>query len=257
MFPRGGQAPAAEAAIVTTSGGLTGGDRVEIDVNVGASASACITTQAAEKIYRASVGAADTEIAITLDVGADGVLEWMPQETILFDQARLRRSTHVSLQRNAQFLGGEIVCFGRTAFGETFDTGRLADDWAVLRDGESVWLERLRLDGDVAAVLADPNCFDGATATGLIVVVSGDPDDDVRVARTSTAAAGIGGVLVAASRVDDIAVVRFLSRDAQALRASFAACWTLLRTRRFGLQARLPRLWECWIEERTYATHTP
>src|ERR1700689_1970791 len=114
-FPNGNPQTALDAVMVNTAGGMTGGDRFDIDISVGAAASLTLTTTAAEKIYR-SLGP-DTEIDVKLAVGRDGALKWLPQETIVFDQVRLRRSIDVTLARDAKLLLAEATVFGRSAMG--------------------------------------------------------------------------------------------------------------------------------------------
>src|SRR5271169_5758077 len=120
-FPNGNNQAALEAVIVNTGGGMTGGDRFDIDIKVGAGARLTVTTAAAEKIYR-SLGP-DTDIGVKLDVGPGGTLAWLPQETIVFDQARLRRSIDVALARDANLLLVEAAVLGRSAMGETVIQG--------------------------------------------------------------------------------------------------------------------------------------
>jgi len=240
LFPGADGDPAALAVIVTTSGGLVAGDRLDIAVNVVAGAVAHVTGSAAEKLYRST--GATTEIAQRLSVGAGGWLEFLPPEAILFDGARLRRNTHVELAGNAGFLGGGIVVFGRRARGERFTHGLLHEVWEVRRDGALVWGDALRVDGDVAAIIEDPACFDGAAACATLILAppSGDPKayiEDARAAqqRTSCIRAGItavGGLLVA----------RWLG-EPPALRRAYADLACHLRAAAMGLPARLPRLW--------------
>jgi urease accessory protein len=152
-FPNVARNGALEAVIVNTAGGMTGGDRFDIDVAVGAGARLSMTTAAAEKIYR-SLGP-DTEIAVKLDVGPRAALAWLPQETILFDQVRLRRSIEVALAPGASLLLAEGVVFGRSAMGETVARGYFSDRWRV-RVGEAlVFAESLRLDGAIAQRLTE------------------------------------------------------------------------------------------------------
>ncbi len=123
----------------------------------------CVTTQAAEKIYR-SLGP-ETRIDIALTVGADAWLEWLPQETILFDRARLARRTGRRGRRTGGSLAGEMLVFGRRRAASAFTRGRLHDRWQVWRDGRLVWADAAAtLDGDIAARLDAPFGFGGAAA---------------------------------------------------------------------------------------------
>ena len=115
-FPNGASRGTLDAVIVNTAGGMTGGDRFDIAIDIGAGAHLTVTTAAAEKVYR-SLGP-DTEIAVRLNVGPDGALAWLPQETILFDQVRLRRTIDADLAQNSSLLLAEACVFGRSAMGE-------------------------------------------------------------------------------------------------------------------------------------------
>jgi urease accessory protein len=177
--PRTGDLPV--ATLVTTSGGLVGGDRLDISLSVGPDAQALITTQAAEKIYRST--GADVRITAEISVESGAWLEWLPQETILFDGARLRRSTSLALSGSARLLAGELLVFGRIARGERFAYGLARDAWEVRRDGRLVWGDALHLDGDIATILDHPACFGGATAYGTILYAAPDAVEHLDAAR--------------------------------------------------------------------------
>ncbi|HYG90259.1 MAG TPA: urease accessory protein UreD [Azospirillum sp.] len=238
LFPTPASGDPPTAVVVTTSGGLVGGDRLEIAAAVGEGAAALVTAQAAEKVYRST--GADVRFDVTLSVGDGGWLEWLPQETILFDGARLRRTTSVEASGSGRLLAGELLVFGRIARGERFNRGLARDAWEVRRDGRLVWADALHLDGDVAAVLDHPAGFAGATAYGTIVYVGGDAAERLEFARTLLEnAAPYAGATV----LGDVLVIRLLGRDAQRLRGDFGRVWAALRAELAGLPARLPRLW--------------
>jgi len=139
---------ALEAMIVNTAGGIAGGDRHDLDIGVGEGATLGVTTAAAEKVYRALGPGA--EIAVKLAVSAGARLTWLPQETILFDRARLTRRIEVELAPDATLLMSEAVVFGRSAMGEAVTEGAFTDRWRVRRDGRLVFAETVRLDGAIA-----------------------------------------------------------------------------------------------------------
>ncbi|WP_448187800.1 urease accessory protein UreD [Azospirillum sp. sgz301742] len=238
LFPNPGAGDPPTAVVVTTSGGLVGGDRLEVAASVGAGASALVTAQAAEKIYRST--GADVRFDVRLTVGDGGWLEWLPQETILFDGARLRRSTCAEVAGSGRLLAGESLVFGRIARGERFTQGLARDAWEVRRDGRLVWADALHLDGDVAAVLDHPAGFAGATAYGTIVYVGKDAADRLDGARTllEDLAPHAGATVLG-----EVLVIRLLGCDAHRLRNDFGRVWAGLRAELAGLPARLPRLW--------------
>ena len=241
LFPA---VPAGEppwAVLVTTSGGLVGGDRLDIRARVGEGAGALVPTQAAEKVYR-SLGP-DCRLTVDLAVEPGGALEWLPQETILFDRARLRRTTRAELAGDARLMAGEVLVFGRTAMGERFGTGLARDAWEIRRDGRLVWADALHLDGDCAAVLADPAGFGGAVSVGTVLCAGPGAAELLEPARDLLDAMPAGAVRAGATLVEGILIVRWLAEDARALRTAYGGFWAELRARFLGRPARLPRLW--------------
>ena len=242
LFPTPVAGDAALAVLVTTSGGLVAGDRIEISGEAGEGAVAHITGSAAEKIYRSA--GATTVVQQSLAVAAGAWLEFLPPETILFDRARLRRNTRVDVTENAGFLGGGILVFGRLAMGERFTDGLLHDGWEIYRDGALVWGDALQIDGDVAAIMKDPACFADAPAGATLVLVPRDGDarrfvEPARAVQQQFAAAGLRAGVTA---VNGLLVARWLGEPA-ALRRAYAELACHLRHAAMGLPARLPLLW--------------
>lgn len=241
LFPAAERGDAALAVLVTTSGGLVAGDRLRIELRAEVGAVVHITASAAEKIYRST--GATTEIVQKLSIGEGGRLEYLPPETILFDGARLRRHTTVTLAQDAGWLGGSILVFGRRARGESFTRGLLNDRLEIRRGGALVWGDALHLEGDIAGLMADPACFAGAAACATLVLAppGGDPRPFVASGRAvQQPAAGLRGGITA---VNGVAVARWLAADTSALRGAFAGLACHWREAAFGLPARLPRLW--------------
>jgi urease accessory protein len=230
-FPNAERPDTLEAVIVNTAGGMTGGDRFGIDVAVGSGAGLTVTTAAAEKIYR-SLGP-ETEIAVRLDVASDARLAWLPQETIVFDQVRLRRSIDVALVPGAQLLLAEAIVFGRAAMGEAVQSGSLTDRWRVKAGGALVFAETLRLDGTIAQYLARRAAAANGIAVASILKIPGNEAD---VAAVHALAGSFGGE-VAASAWNGHAVVRLVAKDGAALRQDLMAVLTALDS------LPLPRLW--------------
>jgi len=230
-FPNGDGRGTLDAVIVNTAGGMTGGDRFTVDVKVGAGARLSVTTAAAEKIYR-SLGPA-TEIGVTLDVGSGGALAWLPQETILFDEVRLRRSLDVDLARDASLLLAEAAVFGRTAMGETVIQGHFFDRWRVRVDGTLVFAETIRLDGEIAQRLAQRAVARDGIAIASVLKCPGSDADGAAVRAMQDSFAGEVGV----SCWNGLAVIRLVAPDGAALRRDLVAVLTVLRA------GPLPRLW--------------
>ena len=238
LFPDAPTDQPAQAVLINTAGGIAGGDRIAIEIQAGAGTVATATTQAAEKVYRALDAPArlDTRIAV-----ADGAwFEWLPQETILFDGARLDRRLAFDLAPGARLLAAETVLFGRAARGEQMRHGQLLDSWAVRRDGHLVWADRLRLTGDIRAQLDRPFGFAGAV--GLTTLLHAGPEAASFLPRAREIAA-TEPAEGAATLVNGILLIRFLDRDGARLRESAASAAMTLRHEIAGLSPTPPRVW--------------
>jgi urease accessory protein len=225
------EADGLSAVFVNTAGGIAGGDRFGIGIRVGEGAALTATSAAAEKIYRTHGPAA--RLDVTLRVADRGRLAWLPQETILFDRARLERRIEVDLAGSASLLMCEMAVFGRAAMGETLREGGFHDRWRLRRDGRLIFAETIRLDGDLAARLARPAIGNGAVAVATVLVL---PGDEALVERLREAAADFAGE-VGVSAWNGFAMARFCAQDAARLRGDVIAV-----LRRAAL-APLPRLW--------------
>jgi urease accessory protein len=220
------------AVFVNTAGGVAGGDRFDIDIAAGEGSRLTVTTAAAEKVYRAAQGlAARLDIALKAEAGAH--LAWLPQETILFDRARVLRRIDIDLAESASLLLCEIVVFGRSAMGERMLQGEFVDRWRLRRGGRLVFAETVRLDGDIGEKLARPAVAKGGVAIGTALIV---PGDEALVARIRECAESFGGE-VGISAWNGFAMARFCAQDAARLRADMMA----VLGRAGG--AALPRLW--------------
>jgi urease accessory protein len=229
-FPNG-NGETLDAVLVNVAGGMTGGDRFDIGIEIGPGAKLSVTTAAAEKIYR-SLGP-DTEIGVKLDVGPAATLAWLPQETILFDQARLRRKIDVDLARGASLLLAEATIFGRSAMGETVRSGHFSDRWRVRAEGALVFTESVKLDGGIAQQLAQRAIAGGGVAVASVLKIPGDEENVAAVCAMQQAFAGEVGVSV----WNGLALARCVAADGAVLRHDLTLVLTAL-----GAVA-LPRLW--------------
>jgi urease accessory protein len=220
-----------EAVIVNTAGGVAGGDRFTVDVAVEPGARLVVTTAAAEKVYRTL--APEATIDVKLNVAAAASLAWLPQETILFDRARLKRSIDIHLAENARLVLAEAIVFGRSGMGETVDDSSLLDRWRLRRGGRLIHAEAVRLDGAVAARLAQPAVAKGGIAVATVLVVPGDEETAACVRALGDHLRGEVGV----SAWNGLAVVRLCAADGEALRHDLVAVLAAVRG------ASLPRLW--------------
>jgi urease accessory protein len=220
-----------EAVIVNTAGGVAGGDRFTLGVTVEPRARLVVTTAAAEKVYRTL--APDATIDVKLDVAAAASLAWLPQETILFDRARLKRAIDIDLADDARLVLAEAIVFGRSGMGEAVDDGFLFDRWRVRRGGRLIHAEALQLDGAVASKLAQPAVANGGIAVATVLVVPGDEGTAAGVRALGDHLRGEVGV----SAWNGLAVVRLCAADGEALRHDLVAVLAAMRG------APLPRLW--------------
>jgi urease accessory protein len=235
LFPDPGPGEPPLAALVNTAGGLAGGDSVTVGVTIEAGAHAVLSTPAAEKIYR-SLGP-ETAIETRLEVAAGATLEWLPQETILFEGARMVRRMQVEAASGATLLMAEMLVFGRHARGEVLRSGSLLDLWRVRRDGALLWADGLALGEGMRASLEDPFGFAGAEACATLLVVADAP---LVEARDAMRAAGIAATLPRPG----VMVLRWLG-GAQAVREGVGEAIRALRARLLGAAPVLPRVWTC------------
>jgi urease accessory protein len=219
------------AVFVNTAGGIAGGDRFDIDIVASEGARLTLTSAAAEKVYRTESSASVLNIA--LKAQAHSHLAWLPQETILFDRARVLRHIDIDLAETASLLFCEIVVFGRAAMGERMQRGEFVDHWRMRRGGRLVFAENIHLDGDIGEKLARPAIANGGTAIGTALVVPGDEALVERIRGLSGSLAGEVGI----SAWNGFAMARFCAQDAAALRADMTA--VLGR----ASSSALPRLW--------------
>jgi urease accessory protein len=230
-FPNSLSQETLDAVIVNTAGGMTGGDDFVIEIEVGANARLAVTTASAEKVYR-SLGP-DTQIGVKLNVAAGGGLTWLPQETILFDQVRLRRTIDIDLASDARLLLAEAVVFGRSAMGETVLQGGFSDRWRVRVDRALRFAETTRLDGEIARHLAHRAAANAGVAIASVMKFPGNENDVAAVRDLQNGFAGNVGI----SAWNGLTVARFVAPDGATLRRDLTTALSVLCT------GPLPRLW--------------
>jgi urease accessory protein len=226
-FPRSG-----EGVLINTGGGMAGGDRLAVSVEARRGAEAVMTSQAAEKIYRSE--GEDAEIAISLRLEEGSRLDWLPQEQILFDGARLSRRLDVAMAGDAALTIVEGAVFGRLAMGETVRTGAFKDRWRIRRDGRLAFAEDVRLEGSIDETLARRAVGAGARALATFLFVAPGAEAGLERARACLKDAAVA---CGASAFDGMLVARFLAPDPAALRADLARFIERFRN------SPLPRAW--------------
>jgi len=201
-----------EAVLLNTAGGITGGDRFAISARAGAGTALTLTTQAAERAYRAQPGeVAAVETRLSAEKGAR--LNWLPQETILFNRCALRRSLRINLADNARLLMVEPLILGRAAMGENLCQASFSDRIRIWRDGMPLFLDGLDLTGDVRALMARPATGAGAGAMAIVVYVAPDAPSHLDAVRNELPPTG-----GASLKAEDVLVLRVLAPDGFLLR---------------------------------------
>jgi urease accessory protein len=229
-LPRDAAAQGLEAVLINTAGGLTGGDRLDWRIEVGAGAALTVATQACEKVYRARDGRAEVSTALTVGEGAS--LAWLPQETILFDGGALSRRLEADLAPGARLLTAEAAVLGRTAMGESVRQGALHDRWRIRREGRLVFADDLRLAGPVAALADLAPVLGGGRAFAALLLVAEDAARFLEPLRRAIGPAG------GASAFDGKLFCRLVAADGLALRRTLLPALQVLR----GGEP-VPRVW--------------
>lgn len=229
LFPRSG-APL-HAIVINTAGGVTGGDRFTLETRAGAGTHLSLTTQAAERAYRAQPGETG-HVRNLATVEGDACLHWLPQELILYDGCAIQRQLRIDLADTARLLMVEPVVFGRTAMGETLSTGYFRDRIEVNRAGRPIYRDALHLTGDIAATLARGAVARGAVAMASLLYVAPDAAARLDEARAQLGASGGASLLRA-----DVLALRLVAADSHLLRQHLLPVLDLLS------QSCLPASW--------------
>ena len=230
-----------QAIVLHPPSGIAGGDHLLISATVGAGAHAQLTTPGAGKWYRSGGPEASQRLELTVEEGA--ALEWLPQETIVFDGARARMETRVRLAADSRFIGWDILCLGRAAAGERFEHGRFDLLCRVERGGAPIWLERGGFDG-ADPMLASPAGWAGHGVGGTLLCAFPDlPRQAAGLLEALRAIAPGDGASHGITALPGVLVARYLGDNSEAARLWFARLWQTLRPACCGRPAVTPRIW--------------
>jgi urease accessory protein len=221
-----------EAAQINTGGGVVGGDRLNFSVKADAGAAVVYATQAAERIYRSAGPLA--ELGVHLDIGHRATLAWLPQEAILYSDARMKRSFEADIADDGRLLLVETIVFGRVASGENMGEGLLHDVWRIRRGGQLIFADNVRLDGNIGSLLKRSAIAGGARAISLIVFVASDAEEWLAAIRSLLEDAGSD---FGASAWNGMLIVRLIADDPAVLKVD------VQRTLRTLHGMPLPRVW--------------
>ena len=249
LYPEG--AGVCHAIVIHPPGGIAGGDQLTVDIELATNAHALITTPGASKWYKtraspslpvappASVPASQR---VALRLGQGAVLEWLPQETIVFNRANARTEAIVELADDALYLGWEVLCFGRTAAGETFSAGRFHQRTTIRRRGSIIWNERGTLDGG-GTLMNSPIGLGGHPVCATFLAAGRDVPQSLLDAARNAIAPLPQAERVALTRLPNLIVARYLGPSGEQAREAFVALWRVLRPALARRDAVLPRLW--------------
>ena len=218
-------------------GGVVGGDRLAIEIEVANDAHALITTPAAGKFYRSAGPASIQEQLLSVAPGA--ALEWLPQETILYARCRASLSTRVTLAPGARFMGWEVLCLGRPAAGEHFDAGLCRHRLELWCGDRPLLIERSTIAGG-SELLRAPWGFGGRTVSGTLLAT---PADEALLATVREAVTVEHDDLFSATLLDSVLLCRYLGDSAESARRCFADAWRAVRPALLGREAQPPRIW--------------
>ena len=232
LYPEG--ARICHAIVVHPPGGVVGGDELAVDAQAGASTHAFLTSPGATKWYRANGRVSRQRLLLAAGPGA--AIEWMPQESIFFNGARVELDQDVELAADASFIGCDIVCLGRRASGERFEAGSIGQRLRIRRGGKLIWWEQGRITAG-AAMMSSPLGLDGASVCATLIGV-GKP---VPVALLGAMRAA--DPQLALSQVKSVFVARYLGDDSETARRAIVAVWQALRPHLLGCAAPIPRIW--------------
>ena len=225
--------------ILHPPGGVVGGDRLNICVDVNSNAHALITTPAAGKFYRSAGPLARQEQIIK--VAPKGTLEWFPSENIIFSGAKAQIKTKIELSHDSNFMGWEITCLGRPASNENFNQGELDQRFEIWREGRPLQIERLLLNAGNPSLHAKWGLL-GFPVIGNMVCMTNNEgllDSLKSLANTST-----DQELFSATQVDDIILCYFLGNSVERARNYFIKAWKIFRQGVIQLEVVEPRIWK-------------
>lgn len=239
LYPEGERC--CHVIVVHPPGGIVGGDRLRLNVNLGGGAQALLSTPGAAKWYRANGRISRQHVELHGHAGA--AIEWLPQETIIFDHADVVLETNVSLHPEARFIGCEILCFGRTASGERFSQGKVRQRYAVHVGGKLLWLEQGTLVAN-SDTMNGPLGLAGHTVCASLLCVGAPPQRDlIDAVRAAIAPLAEPGAQFGATHMKSLLMVRYLGDRSEVARQVMMAAWKVLRPAFLGRESTALRIW--------------
>ncbi len=239
LYPEGPDT--CHAIVIHPPGGVVGGDELRIAARAGTGARVLISTPGAAKWYRANGFRSVQQIELQVD--ADAALEWLPQETIFFNDADVQLDTTVQLHGNARYLGCEILCFGRTAHGERFTQGRIRQRFRILRDGRPLWLEQGTLIGGSRQISSALGLSGHSVCANLVAAGLPLSASLMNALRETCMQAANGRGQFGATQMKSATIVRWLGDSSEIARTVMLAAWARLRPELLAREAAPLRIW--------------
>ena len=240
MFPKTGSRPVEEAVIINTGGGVAGGDRLECSVNALPGASIAVTSQAAEKVYRALHDPA--RVATSLKAGESARLAWLPQETIVFNGARIHRTTEIDLFPGAELLALEWLVLGRAAHGEIMAGGSITDSWRVKKEGRLIWADSFRISDKIFAHLNRTALLSTFNSIATLVYFGPDLDRRLELLRQILSSLECD---CAVTLVSGLIVARFATKQSSDLKLALRSFLQQFGPELGSGPFQVPKMWSC------------
>ena len=240
MFPRSGHCPIEEAVIINTGGGVAGGDRLECSITALPGASIAVTSQAAEKVYRALHDHA--RVSTRLKAHESSQLAWLPQETIIFNRARLYRMTEIELFSGSELLALEWLVLGRAAHGEIVVGGNIADSWRVRRDGRLVWADSFRITDETFAHLNRKALLSNCKAIATLIYFGPNLEERLEFWRKTLLSLECN---CAVTLVGGLIVARFAANQSSNLKLALSSFLQQVEQELGSGPFRVPKMWAC------------
>jgi urease accessory protein len=240
LFPRTSGVRVEEAVLLNTAGGVAGGDWLETNITAMEEASIAVTTQAAERVYRALAESA--HIVTTLKARDTARLAWLPQETIVFNRARVSRVTHIDISSGVELLALEWLVLGRAAYGETLSAGKVTDHWRVVKDGKLVWADGFRITDEVLPHISRKALLSDCTSIATLIYSGTEIGTLLALVRDIASSLPCN---CAATLVSELMIVRFAARTSYDLRTAVSIVLAAFGGGSSQSPFRVPRMWSC------------
>jgi urease accessory protein len=240
MFPRTGHRAVEEAVLINTAGGIAGGDQLECSVAALPDASIAVTTQAAEKVYRALYEPA--RVSTRLKAQQSAKLAWLPQETIVFNWARLHRTTEIELFSGSELLALEWLVLGRAAHGEVVVGGNISDSWRVKKNGRLIWADNFRITDEIFVHLNRKALLSNCNAIATLIYFGPDLDKRLEFLREILRSLECN---CAVTLVGGLIVVRFAAKESSDLKRALRSFLEQFGPKLGSGPFRVPKMWLC------------